>query len=541
MNFRNIILLLLASMMYIYGWADTETIVSSHIEAVQVYRQRAQIVREANVSVSKGDNLLIFSGLSRFILPNSITVSGKGKGTIQSVTHRVSYLNTTPKTTRMRMIEDSLQILRDDLLILKDERFVNESEQTLILENRKLGGTNTGFTAEDLTRLAELYQDRIARIRKKLREISRAEAKLTVRINAYQQELNGISSQRNQPTQQVVVAFQADQAGRVSLELAYMVNQASWSPYYDIRVANTTSPLQFFLKANVINNTGIDWDGVDVTLSTTNNNVNNTQPSLNPWYVGVYYPSAPVAGAYKARPKLSRRDGMGLSNTMNDDLSVTESAAEADIAYAYDATTISEGELGLEFEIALPYDIPADGKAHQVDIQLLEVEGNYKHFAVPKLDRDAFLVAQINQDLLRGKANVYFEGTFVGETYVNTDNPRDSLLISLGRDPKVQIQREQIKDYTKIKTIGSNIRKTIGYEISLRNNKSSQVTLVIEDQIPVSQDQDITVEALELSKGKLDPASGKVSWTLTLEPGEKRNIPLKFEVKYPKNKPVSGL
>lgn len=540
MKFRNISLLLFACWMCVSAQAAGETIVSSDIEAVQVYRKRAQITREANVSVSKGENLLIFSGLSRFILPNSITVSGKGKGTIQSVTHRVSYLNTTPKTTRMKMIEDSLEILQEDLLILKDDRFVNESEQTLILENRKLGGTDTGFTAEDLTRLAELYQERIARIRKKLRAITKAETKLNKRINAYRQELNSISSQRNQPTQQVVVAFQADQAGRVSLELNYMVNQASWSPYYDIRVANTTSPLQFFLKANVINNTGIDWDGVAVTLSTTNNNVNNTQPSLNPWYLGVSYPSPGRSQRYKSAPRMSRRDGMALSNTMDSNMA-GEVAEEADIDYAYSATTVSEGELGLEFEIALPYDIPADGKEHQVDIQLLEVDGSYKHFAVPKLDRDAFLVAQINQDLLRGKANVYFEGTFVGETYVNTDNPRDSMLISLGRDPKVQIQRAQIKDFTKVKTIGANVRKTYGYEISIRNNKSSEVTLVIEDQIPVSQDQDITVEPLELSKGSLDPASGKVSWTLTLKPGERKEIPLRFEVKYPKNKPVSGL
>lgn len=544
MNIRISILFLLASLMTGSVWSANETIVNSQIEAVQVYRQRAQIAREATVNVTKGENLLIFSGLSRFILPNSITVSGQGNGTIQSVSHRVSYLKTTPKTARMILLEDSIEVLSEELFVLQDQRFINESEQKLILENRQLGGTDSGFSADDLTQLAELYQKRLADIRKRLRGIKKTEKKLNERKNSYQQELASISAQRNQPTQQVVVAFQADQAGRVTLGLQYMVNQASWSPYYDIRVASTADPLQFFLKANVINNTGIDWEGVDVTLSTTNNNVNNSQPSLSPWYVGVYYPSPKGSYGYKQdAAKPSRRDAMALSNTLelDDAYGAAEERAEAEVAYAYDATTISEGELGLEFDIALPYDIPADGKAHQVDIQIIDVAGNFMHYAVPKLDRDAFLVAEINQDLLRGKANVYFEGTFVGETYVNTDNPRDSMLISLGRDPKVQIQREQVKDFTKVKTVGSNIRKTMGYEISIRNNKSTPVSLILEDQIPVSQDQDITVETLELSGGVLDEASGKITWTLTLKPGEKREIPLRFEVKYPKNKPVSGI
>ena len=519
--------------------ATPETPVDSRITDVTVYRQRAQIVRTASLSVSQGENLLVFTGLSRFIIPNSITVSGEGQGIIQAVSHRVSYLNTTPKTPRMKAIEDSVTWLQEEIKVLADEQFVRQSEEKLLLENGKVGGDETGLQPEALQQVAALYRERLSALRRELRDLARKTRTYQERITAYQQELSQIRAQRNQPTQEVVVAFQAEKAGRLSLELRYLVNQAGWTPFYDIRVADTRQPLQFFLKADVVNNTGIDWSRVKLTLSTTNNNVNNTQPALAPWYVDISYPRPAPQPAYAPRRE-SQRDAV-TANTMAGIALMDEVAEAEEATYAYDFTTTTEGELGLEFAIALAYDIPADNKAHQVDIQVLPVQGEFRHYAVPKLDRDAFLVAKVNQDLLRGKANVYFEGTFVGETYVNTDNPRDSMLISLGRDPKVQVQRERVQEFTERKTIGNSERLTYAFAITLRNNKATPVRLTLEDQIPVSQNKDIEVELLEASGGLLDAGSGKVTWDLELAPGETRELQLRFEVKYPKNQPVSGL
>jgi hypothetical protein len=142
-------------------WAAGETEVSSTIASVTVFRQRAQVTRTAKTTVSKGENLLVFSGISQYILKNSLTVSGQGKGIIQSVSHRITYLNTSPKTARMISLADSLDLLSAELGILSDDRFVNESEQQLILENRKLGGTNTGMNPAELEQVAEIYRKRI--------------------------------------------------------------------------------------------------------------------------------------------------------------------------------------------------------------------------------------------------------------------------------------------------------------------------------------------------------------------------------------------
>lgn len=547
MRIALIISIILLQSIFVLG--KEEKPVDSKIETVTVYRQRAMIHRKASVNLSKGDHLLVFSGLSQYIIPNSVTVSGSGNGIIQSVKHRISYLNTTKKPARMIMIEDSLEILQEALNIQKDDRFVYEQEQDLLLKNNQLSGKEKSLSAEELQSVADLYRQRLTAIRAKLRTIRLQEQKLQKRVQAYKNELQQVRSQRQQPTQEVVVAFQSTTSGKVELELNYLVNGANWTPFYDIRVENTSDPLNFYLKAQVINQTGMDWKDVNIRLSTTNSAQNSVAPDLSPWYVDIGYPRQELRRLEEqtmAREKSDRKredermQKLAMANTMemND---MPAPVAKPSAGYASDYTTVSQGELGLEFEISIPYDIPADGKEYQVDIQQMEVLGTYQHFAVPKLERDVFLVAEIRKDLLRGKANVYFEGTFVGETYVNTDNPRDSMKISLGRDAKVQVQREKIQDLTDRKVIGSTEKQTFGFETTVKNNKTSEVTLVLEDQVPVSRNKDIKVEMIEQSGGNWDENTGKIVWSLTLKPGETRQIKLQFELKYPKNKPISGI
>ncbi|MEO1449231.1 MAG: DUF4139 domain-containing protein [Bacteroidota bacterium] len=540
---KHIFLLVLGLWTFLLPLQADERTVDADITNVQVYRERARITRIAKASVSSGENQLVFSGLSQNILPNSITVSGKGAGVIQSVSHRVAFLNEREAPAKIAALEDSLLAVQARLQVVKDDRFVLDSEQKLLLGNSSLGGTQDGFTAEDLAAMAKLYRDRLKEIRADLRTVSARERTHREREKALQAELRQFQSQRRQPTQEVLVAFKAPRSGSVEFTLEYMVSGASWQPFYDVRVSETNKPIQFMLKAQVYNSTGVNWDKVDLSLSTTNNALNNTKPTLNPWYLSFYnprlqnrkYTSGPAA------PVMSRRDAM--SNTMEMDAGglAFEDAEAEPMERATDYTTVSEGELGLEFAIALPYDIPADNKPHQVDIQAMDVEAEFLHVAVPKLERDVFLVADIKQDLLRGNANVYFQGTFVGETYINTDNPTDSLNLSLGRDPKVQVQRESIQDFTSKKVIGTNIRQTFGYRITVRNNKSTPVKLLVQDQMPVSQNNDIEVKLEKSGGASVNQTFGSLTWNLDLKPGETRTLEFSYEVKYPKNKAVSGL
>jgi uncharacterized protein (TIGR02231 family) len=533
---KKILSLLLLALFFVPMLAeDVETRIPSTIKEVTVYRTRAQVMRETTAKVSQGNNLLVLSGLSGFLLNRTIIVTGEGDGILQSVKHRVSYLNTTPKTPRMVLIEDSLERLNDAVFTVNDQVFVFKSEETLILQNQQLGGDENGISAQQLREMADLYRQRLAEIRKNLRQLNAEMKDLQKKQQAYQNELNQIRAMRDQPTQEVVIAYNAKSAGNVKFKVFYMVNNATWNPFYDIRVENTTDPLAFYLKANVVNNTGIDWKNVKLNLSTANNSGDINSPVLYPWFLDlVEYGQLD----YKSR-------AMGAlapqSNTivLSDSRSVEEMAP--DVEYAYDYTTYTEQTLALEFNIAIPYDIPANGKEHQVDIRKVDVAGTFRHFAVPKLDKEAFLVAYVKTDLLRGPGNVYFEGTFVGETYVNTDIAEDSMKISLGRDPKVLISRERVEDFTAKKTIGSTVKQSFGFEITVKNNKKEAVRMTLEDQVPVTRNKEIKVEEVDAGGATWNEETGKLTWDLELKPGETRKVRFSFEIKYPKDKSVSGL
>ena len=143
--------------------------------------------------------------------------------------------------------------------------------------------------------------------------------------------------------------------------------------------------------------------------------------------------------------------------------------------------------------------------------------------------------------LLPGEANIFFEGTFTGKSYIDPNNIKDTLSLSLGRDKRIIVKREKLKEFTSRKFIGANQREQYAWEISVRNTKPETIKVTIEDQVPVSQNSQIEVTTVDLSGAKYNKDTGKLSWDLQLQPNETKKVVLKYEVKYPKDKQVGGL
>ena len=200
----------------------------------------------------------------------------------------------------------------------------------------------------------------------------------------------------------------------------------------------------------------------------------------------------------------------------------------------------SQGQMGYEFEIKVPYTIPSDNKPVVAEIGYYELPASYTYQSTPKIDKDAFLIAQVTDweklNLLEGEANVYFENTFIGKSIMNVTQQNDTLSFSLGRDKRIMIQRTKENEYTSRKFMGSNQTQSIAWKLSVRNTRPEPVTLTLYDQLPVSRNNNITVTAEEISGGSLDEAKGIITWQITLQPGEQRDVALRYKVKYPKGR-----
>ncbi len=140
---------------------------------------------------------------------------------------------------------------------------------------------------------------------------------------------------------------------------------------------------------------------------------------------------------------------------------------------------------------------------------------------MPKLDNDAFLLARITDweklNLLPANANIFFEGTYVGQSFVDTRNTRDTLSFSMGRDKKIIINRQKVKDFSTRKTIGNSRKEIFTYDITIRNTKKDAVSLIMLDQYPITTDKDIEIELLEKSNAAVDAEKGQVQWRMDLK------------------------
>jgi hypothetical protein len=204
----------------------------------------------------------------------------------------------------------------------------------------------------------------------------------------------------------------------------------------------------------------------------------------------------------------------------------------------YISNSLKTNVTNLEYVIEIPYSIPSDGKDYSIKMKEVSLPVDYVYHVVPKLDNDVFLTAEIkdwtNLNLLSGKLNIYYQGTYTGESFIDAELAEDTLKVSLGRDNSIFVRREVNKEMFDKRMMGGNIKETLAWDITVKNNKNARIKIVVEDQFPLSQKKSIEVERLEYSNAKLDDKTGKMTWVLDLEPNDKKVLNYKYSVKYPK-------
>ena len=537
-------LLLIPCLIYFQAQAQNEkTISNTDINEVKVFQAGAQVNRTVKSSVEAGVTLLKLDGLSANINKNSISVSGTGDVVILSVDQELNYLQNERKSAEQKKLEDSLEVLQFQLEKAGGLTATYNDEQALLLANKSVGGANVGVSMENLQKVADFFRNRMTDIRTKLLEIHKEQKKLNEKIARIQKQLNELNAKRNQPTSIITVTVSAKARTTISLEVSYYVTGAGWTPHYDIRSKDINSPVQLAYKADVFQQTGEHWENVKMKLSTGNPSQGGSKPALSVWHLDFYNP------IYKNKVHLINPGSAATQRTLSMEEIQSIPSMDGNEAVAVksvsDYTRVNENQLSTDFDIAIKYTVPSDGKIHTVDIQSYNLQALYSYFAIPKLDKDAFLVARITGweelNLMPGKANIYFENGYVGESFIDPRETKDTLELSLGRDKKIIIKREQKKDLSSKKFIGSNVEKELKYVITIRNTKKEKINITIEDQVPVSKNNDIVVKLGDYSGGAYNEETGKITWKTDVAPAASVEKNLDFSVKYPKDKIINGL
>lgn len=208
-----------------------------------------------------------------------------------------------------------------------------------------------------------------------------------------------------------------------------------------------------------------------------------------------------------------------------------------------DYITVSDNQMDVTFNIDIPYDLPGNGKEQSVSLKEYPVNTVFKYYAVPRLDKDAYLLGEVADwevlNLLPGEANIIFEGTYIGKSYIDPNSTQDTMNLTLGKDKRIVIKKEKLKDFSSTKFLGSNKKQVVTSEITVKNNKKEAVQMLLKDQYPLSTNKEIEIELLESSDAANNAELGVLTWKLQLAPGEQKKFRVSYSVKYPKDKFVN--
>ncbi|MBI3133998.1 MAG: DUF4139 domain-containing protein [Bacteroidetes bacterium] len=561
---KKIIALFLVISAYAHA-QDVNTLkIASKIKQVTVFITGGEEHRTATVSLKKGRNKLVFTDISTVADHKSVQFNSNKAFNLVSVSSEIDYISFVDNNPRIKQLQDTLQLMRTKVVDLQNELDAYQQEKNLLQKNTDIKGEQENLSVEELKAMAVYYRTRIMELNKIMTDYNNKISETNTTIWRYQNQLTELNYKETIKSNQIIVMVDVEEATTMDVDLKYIVSNCGWQANYDLSAENISGKIELKYKAKVFNNTGNDWDNVDLVLSTSDPNVSASAPTLTPWYLN-YNSMTDFEGDYLKKeqyvvpqnrmysqyswnsnvaPQMTQNlDGLtlggntGITNTW--DFGGGTNPTGSSVSF----TTIEVSQLSREFVIARKYTIPSDSKPYLVDITTHQLEATFSHKAVPKLDKDAFLLANIvgweKLDLVPGPTNVYFAETYVGQSYMNTANVEDTLRLSFGRDTRVEITRRLMEEYSDKKVIGPNRKDSYTYEIKVKNNRETPVQMSLFDQVPISQDSDIEVTIDEISGADHDLTTGRLLWLVDLAPGQTATYKLAFTIKYPKDRKIT--
>ena len=533
----------------IITFAQKPIFTTAKVKAATVYFNAAEISQTTSVTIPAGTSEIVIKNVANDLNENSVQIGAPATLTVLSVQFTNDYISEyeiNDKSPAIKKVRDSIKLIQSEILKVANSKNSEAKTLELLNKNQQVAGINSGLNVLELMKMVDYYKAKHTELANNINTFSEKEVKLNEILQKLSNKLEiNTSKEEKSSSGKLIVQVMNELAGNVPLEISYLSNSATWNPFYDLRVENVKDPINVLYKAQVIQNTGIDWKKVKLTLSSGNPNQNNQAPLLSSWFLR-YGESQDYFG-YNQNGMLNQLQGRAAGVQIQDsNLSeVVVTAAPIKKKSIDQHTTVAENQLNISFDIDIPYDIFSNGKVHSVALKDIKLPASYKYYAVPKVEKEAFLLAEIadysKYNLLPGQANIIFEGMYVGKTTINPSQTTDTLNLSMGRDKKVSIKREKVVDKSGTKFLSSKKEQTFTFDITVRNNKKEIIDLLLKDQYPLSTDKEIEIELLQSDNAKVNAETGILTWQLQLKANETQKIRISYKVKYPKNQVIGNL
>lgn len=456
------ILFLFALLVSTVALAQKPIFTSAKVKSATVYFNAAEISQTTNAILPVGNSEIVVKNVANFLNENSVQIGVPANITVLSVQFTNDYMSEyeiDENSPALKKVKDSIVLVEKELKKTTNTRESEAKTIELLDKNQQVFGANSGLNLAELMKMVDYYKVKRTEISNTINALTEKEEKLNKTLERLNNKLEvDTSKEEKMSSGKLVLQVMNTIAGNVPLEISYLTNNASWFPFYDLRADSVKDPINMAYKAQVVQNTGIDWKKVKLTLSSGTPNQNNQAPTVNPWFLKYQYPQAfksdEIANPNVVQSLAGKVSGLQINTTSNgvngatriqlrgsrsmgknnesliviDNLISTKEALESlppesiksvkvlkgpggSALYGEigsngvtivttkqglgDYTSINENQLNVTFDIDIPYDILSNGKIHSVALKEIKLPASFQFYAAPRMEKEAFLMAEI--------------------------------------------------------------------------------------------------------------------------------------------------
>ncbi len=529
---------------------------SSQVDAVTVYPDGATVTRLIRLDLPAGDSTLLAKDFPLTLDPSSLRVEGQGGARVMIGAVEARQPLAQP-AANIPEIDRKLEALRDEIAALNDVIGAAAARRGFVQRFAETAPTGLGEKGE--ARPIAEWRAAFATVGDEIASAETAIREAKIKQRDIDREIASLEAERNvsPPTKlEVRIDLNADTAAPVLLRVTYSVRGARWQPVYDARLETGSKDvkpaLELIRRAEITQTTGEDWSDVALAVSTIRTAHGGSAPELTPLIVRV--PSTPqpvpyssLAPSSQARSNIRIDQSWGLSAGQIQDEFVRQTGGRAKKAEEQQAAAFDSGGFQVVARVPGRISVPAGQGAKSFRIASSAITPELSVHAVPALAETAFIQATFKQaddaPLLPGRVSIYRDGVFVGKSPMPLAPKDETVRLGFGADEKVKVTRVVVrKNEGTAGLIGSSKTDEREFKTTVRNAHDFPIKVAIEDQIPVSETEDIQVEMLPVTTPPttrdLRDRRGVMEWAFETKPGESRELKLGWRLRWPKDKAI---
>lgn len=521
------IFLILALIIFYQVNSQSQTLDSKVVSAI-VYNSGAQVTSEKKVNLNEGTHTLVFKNLSPNIDESSIILNGLEHISLNSISFETDFLNEMASSDVLNDLKSKLKTLERDKVYTQNKMTSLEKSIILLEKNQEIQGKESELNVEKIKAYKNYFADQIETLSNSIYDLSITVQEFNKDIQKLQNEIQKIESDNRVNRGKITVELDVEKAVSPTLSLNYFIYDAGWYASYDLKSMGIDEDIQLIYKAKVYQSSGQDWDDIDLKLSTANPTSDKTKPEIEPYYLDFNR---------RFQDRLSGQEALNEVVVTSYDLT---KRSEVNAAKERQVAETVEQQLSVEFIIPNKVSLASGSDDKQIQLNQHQLPTQYEYYAAPELSNSVFLIAEIKDwkdlNLISGKANLYFENSFLGTTQLNTSSLEDELIVSLGTDENIILERTLPNKKTSQTFFGNNTVVAKAYEIEIKNTKNLAISILVQERLPISRNEDIKIENIEYANATYDEKKGFLNWKFDLQAGEKTRLEYSYSVKYPKDR-----